>query len=241
LVEDEIEQVVLFHTGEIMEAPDAPGGVKAANPGDWDVKEIAETVNTIVPLNDEHQKQLKQLTIEAQSNKLKIAEERTKIIEAIMDIIRDAYVNLEDLFENRKDLHNIERAVMLRAIDTLWIDHLAAMTALRTGIGLRGYGQRDPLVEYKKEAYDMFQGLLGKIDQEIVYGFFKSAKHAVDVKVQAELVNRSLLQRAGVKLMGAAKTQGGSTSSTQKATEKVGRNEPCPCGSGKKYKKCCGA
>ena len=241
LIEEEVEQVVLFHTGEVIDSE-----TKKQNVGDWNVKEILETIQTIVPLKGEKKNELEALTAEVKENKMDIATERTKLIEAIMEIIRGAYLDLEDLFENRDDLHNIERAVMLRAVDTLWIDHLAAMTGLRTGIGLRGYGQRDPLVEYKKEAYGMYQSLLGKIDQEIVYGFFTSAGRAVDIRAQQDLVNRSLLQRAGVRLMGAVKTQGNdrnesNTSSTEPKVAKVGRNDLCPCGSGKKYKKCHGA
>jgi len=112
---------------------------------------------------------------------------------------------VEQGFSEPTMLPNITRAVMLHSIDTLWIDHLDAMSQLRQGIGLRGYGQQDPLVEYKKESYFMFQHLLTSIDHEIVYFFFKQAKHALNYKIQQEMVNRSLLRRIGMQMSGAVK------------------------------------
>ncbi|MFA4845463.1 MAG: SEC-C metal-binding domain-containing protein, partial [Patescibacteria group bacterium] len=207
---------------------------------------------------DEQKTEIQQTTQAAAQDKEALAEGRTEVIVKIMEIIRAAYDNLYDVFEDRKSIYNIERGVILRSIDTLWIDHLAAMSALRTGIGLQGYGQRDPLVEYKREGFGMFQNLLGSINHEITYTFFKYAKHAVDMKVQMEL-GRSVFQKAGVTLQGAVKTSNGSserppshlsTEALAKAegglqgviasSEKLGRNEPCHCGSGKKFKKCHG-
>lgn len=252
LVEQEVEQVVMFHTGEVIDWP----GKEDEKEGDWDPEEIVEVVDSIVPLDDEQGDKLLALTHEAQDNPMDLAEERDKIITKVMEVVRDAYDRLEELFQDERDqLRNVERGVMLRAIDTLWVDHLASMRALRTGIGLRGYGQRDPLIEYKKESYGMFQRLLASINQEIVYSFFKRAKHAVDVKAQREL-QKSLLQQSGVQLSGAAKTmkkgqsqQGGNSqkaSENDKRFDDVGRNDPCPCGATKdngkplKYKYCHG-
>ena len=242
IIESEVEQVVLFHTGETFEGGKVKEKVKESK--GWDIKEVIETTQTIIPLTSDHKKTLDNLTLEVAHDKMDLAHGRTTIIETIMGMVKDTYSDVEDLFE-RDDLRNLERAVILRAIDMLWIDHLADMTALRHGIGLRGYGQRDPLVEYKREGYYKFQNLLGGINGEIAYSFFKHAKHAVDTKAQQELLNRSLLKRAGVRLMGAAKTQGGGGKgdggkSSEQTFEKVGRNEECPCGSGKKYKKCHG-
>jgi preprotein translocase subunit SecA len=252
LVEQEVEQVVMFHTGEVVDWP----GKEDQKEGDWDPEEIVEVVDSIVPLDDDQGEKLLALTHEAQDNPMDLAEERDKIINKVMEVVREAYDRLEELFADERDqLRNVERGVMLRAIDTLWVDHLASMRALRTGIGLRGYGQRDPLIEYKKESYGMFQRLLVSINQEIVYSFFKRAKHAVDVKAQREL-QKSLLQQSGVQLSGAAKTmkkgqnqQGGNSqkaSENDKRFDDVGRNDPCPCGATKdngkplKYKYCHG-
>jgi len=241
LVENEIEQVVLFHTGEVVEVE---GQEKV---GDWDPKEIVETVQTIIPLSEDQKTELLALTFERDSDKLSIAEQRDTMIKTILELIVSEYARIDELFGDKKILQNIERAVVLHGIDTYWIDHLAAMTALRHGIGLRGYGQKDPLVEYKRESYHMFQHLLASMDREVVYNFFKTAKHAVNQKVQQEVLNRSLLHRIGVKMAGARKTSdqklvkgADGAAETPVTTEKVGRNEPCPCGSGKKYKKCHG-
>lgn len=231
IIEGEVEQVVFFHTGsEDTNVKDKP---------DWNVKEVLETVNTIVTLTDDQKKHLDEMSVEKSKDKEDIAEGRTRIIEAIMNIIGKRYDDLYDLFEEKQDIYNIERGVLTRAIDILWMDHLAATTALRTGIGLRGYGQRDPLVEYKKEAYNLFQNLLGAINHEITYSFFKYAKHAVDMRVQAEL-SHSMLERKGVVLLGPQKTSEVLKGDSSKKQERIGRNEPCYCGSGKKYKKCHG-
>jgi preprotein translocase subunit SecA len=109
------------------------------------------------------------------------------------------------------------------------------MEHLRTGIGLQGYGQRDPLVEYKREAYRMFNGLMQVINKQIVYSVFRIA-------VAREMSGASLMERQGIQLSAPSKTDAGATESSGGADgqSKVGRNDPCPCGSGKKYKKCHG-
>lgn len=238
IMEGEIEQIVLFHSSEVGGAP-------------WDVKEIIESVATIVALTQEQKDELRSIGSSASKDKEELAQGRTDVIGRVMELVRVQYDKLYDVFEDRKSVYNIERGVILRAMDMLWIDHLAAMTALRTGIGLQGYGQRDPLVEYKKEGYNLFQHLLGSINSEITQTFFKYAKHAVDMKVQAEL-GRSVFQKAGLILQGAQKTSNGNFVRRETTSDgspglqpgfdqaKVGRNEPCPCGSGKKYKKCHG-
>jgi preprotein translocase subunit SecA len=245
VIEGEVEQVVLFHSSELEIPPKGPKeDSDKPEKTQWNVKEIIETTSTIVTLTDTQKGELLDIGLKATDDKEDIAIGRSTIISKIMELVRAQYDRLGDIFEEPKDIQNIERGVILRSIDMLWVDHLAAMGGLRTGIGLQGYGQRDPLIEYKKEGFNMFQSLLGSINHEITYTFFKYAKHAVDMKVQNEL-NRSMLSRVGVTMAGAAKTMGASAIAPKKgpgvqATDKVGRNEPCTCGSGKKYKKCCG-
>ncbi|TAK03625.1 preprotein translocase subunit SecA [Patescibacteria group bacterium] len=239
LVEGEVEQVVLFHTGETLSAVDAKG------PGDWDVKEIVETMKTIVPLSPAHLDRLNALTLMATKDKMHVAQQRTAAIEEVMKAVKESYDQLETHFPDRAQLRAIERGVILRAMDTLWIDHLSAMSALRHGIGLQGYGQRDPLVEYKKESYQMFQRLLAAVNQEVVYTFFKAATHAIAQQRAQEELTKSVFERAGVQLQGAvtesapASTSSSSPSSSS-SSDKVGRNDLCPCGSGLKYKRCHG-
>jgi len=230
MIEDEIESVVAYHTGE----------------GDFDANEIVQVASTIVPLTAEAKEEIKKLASQAVTDKLHLAQLRTQLIEKTMESARLAYGKLTELFNDREELKLIERSVLLRSIDNLWVEHLDLMTALRTSIGLRGYGQRDPLIEYKKEAFGMFNRLLGTINQEVVNNFFKYATSVGQAKRASEL-GKGIFERAGVILQGADKGGGGSGSGgtdTRKgvtsASQKVGRNEPCPCDSGKKYKKCYG-
>ncbi len=245
IVESEIEQVVLFHTSPTETPIRLQGETKEEEKNhDWNVEEVIETAQTVIYLTDENKEEIRNLGLEAAKDKLDVAIGSTKIIEKVMEFVNENYDKLDNIFSEPADVQNIERGVVLRAIDMLWVDHLAAMRALRTGIGLQAYGQRDPLISYKKEGFNIFQNLLGSINHEITYSFFKYAKHAVDAKVQNEL-NSSLLTRAGVEMTGARKTSGqqqrqASTGGAGKAEVKIGRNDPCPCGSGKKYKKCHG-
>jgi preprotein translocase subunit SecA len=128
-------------------------------------------------------------------------------------------------------MRDFERYIMLRTIDTLWIDHLQNMDDLREGVGLRAYGQQDPLVVYKIETYQMFQELLYAIKEDVVRYVFK-----------LELSTEAPRQERRISNIVTNRGEDGAPAVQQRKTgQKVGRNEPCPCGSGKKYKKCCGA
>lgn len=124
----------------------------------------------------------------------------------------------------------LERMMVLQVVDSQWKDHLLAMDHLKEGIGLRGYGQRDPLVEYKKEGFDMFSEMSGRISSEIITRLFKIQ---VQRSQEAEVTRT---RRSNLNY------NRGDSASPQPVTKgkKTGRNDPCPCGSGKKYKKCCG-
>ena len=127
-------------------------------------------------------------------------------------------------------MRELERVVTLRVVDEYWMDHLDAMTDLRQGIGLRAYGQNDPVVEYKREGYEMFENMIDSIREEIVRRMF-----LVQVKPQTEIKREKVAK---------VTSEGGAGDKTVKRQPqvrkaKVGRNDPCPCGSGKKYKNCC--
>ncbi|HEB01746.1 MAG TPA: preprotein translocase subunit SecA, partial [Nitrospirae bacterium] len=126
----------------------------------------------------------------------------------------------------------LERMVMLQVVDSQWKDHLLGMDHLKEGIGLRGYGQRDPLIEYKKEAYGLFGDLTARISTESVSRLFR-----VQVNEDRELKKARRPQRMSYNTGEGATITG----PKRRDSKKVGRNEPCPCGSGKKYKKCHGA
>ncbi len=125
----------------------------------------------------------------------------------------------------------LEKIITLQVVDSQWKDHLLAMDHLKEGIGLRGYGQKDPLVEYKKEAYDMFAEMTERIKSETLTRIFR-------VQVRSEEEAEKVSHRREMNLV--YNRGDGESKKPVKKSKKVGRNEPCPCGSGKKYKKCCG-
>ena len=122
-------------------------------------------------------------------------------------------------------MRELERVVMLRVVDQKWMDHLDAMDQLRQGIGLRAYGQQDPLVQYKYEGYQMFNDMVNNIQEETVRYVFRVNVVQQERQQPTQVVENRYQEEQ---------------KKTPARSEKIGRNDPCPCGSGKKYKKCCG-
>ncbi|MEK7308216.1 MAG: SEC-C metal-binding domain-containing protein, partial [Nitrospirota bacterium] len=129
-------------------------------------------------------------------------------------------------------LRYLEKVIMLQVVDSQWKDHLLSMDHLKEGIGLRGYGQRDPLVEYKKEAFHMFSEMSDRISSEVVSRLFK-----IQIAKEEDARKKISLKPAKIQYN---KAGGEGKPQTVIKSKKVGRNDPCMCGSGKKYKKCCG-
>jgi len=148
--------------------------------------------------------------------------------ETLISEIRDAYERKESEIGSEM-MRYLEKIILLQVVDTQWKDHLLAMDYLKEGIGLRGYGQRDPLVEYKKEAFDIFAEMTGRTSTEVVSRLFK-------IQIQKQ----ETLSREQKQMQLSYNRGEGAAVQTVRRGKKVGRNEPCPCGSGKKYKKCCG-
>jgi preprotein translocase subunit SecA len=123
-------------------------------------------------------------------------------------------------------MREIERAVMLRIVDEKWMDHLDAMDQLREGIGLRAYGQKDPLIEYKFEGYEMFQNMVDAIQDDVVRYIFRVRLAEPQQEKPRQVVENRYAEEGQKQPV--------------RREDKIGRNAPCPCGSGKKYKKCCG-
>ena len=222
MIEQEIEDIISHHTAE-------EGKVN----GDWNIEEIIESFNSILATSFDLRAKLTELA-DKRSEAGNGAEARTKIIRYLSDLVKKAYDNKEKEV-GEPAMRQIERLVLLRTIDTLWVDHLDAMTHLREGIGLRGYGQKDPLVEYKREGFQLFQDLLNTIQKQVASTVFKVSV-APAVQQQRTVIERASEngQKIGTQ---SAKGDGGSR---PEKSNKVRRNDPCPCGSGKKYKKCCG-
>ena len=136
----------------------------------------------------------------------------------------------------------LERWVVLQVIDKHWKDHLLAMDYLKEGIGLRGYGQKNPLNEYKREAFEMFVGMTERIKAEVVEYLFKIELAGGDgeLVVRQRRRDQPIMEHRGTFSESQEESGGTTVKTVRRQGAKVGRNAPCPCGSGKKYKKCCG-
>src|SRR5450432_1994940 len=174
--------------------------------------------------------------------------------------IKEAYER-KSSHEEATAVKSLERYIILNAIDRLWQEHLYAMDALREGVYLRGYAQKDPLIEYKTEAYDMFVDLMANIKNEVLHNLFRSTSNLQAFETflstlpqfllreqapAAPTANGPLPGRRPERIGGGVETNGDGAevklelAPVRREVPKVGRNEPCPCGSGKKYKNCCG-
>jgi preprotein translocase subunit SecA len=187
-------------------------------------EKTVEEFATIIPFDDASRKQL--------AKQLEQIPDPTEKSEFLYKIASNLYEKREK--DLGKDLaRQIEVFAFISVIDNLWTDHLDAIEALREGIGLRGYAQRDPLVEYKNEAFRMFETLMAAIDDETVHRIFKIAvaqsPHSHEHISEHAAGSESVPEISGNKPKEAAKNQNG---------KKLGRNDPCWCGSGKKWKKC---
>jgi preprotein translocase subunit SecA len=233
MVDAEIERIVQSHTaGEDRKA--------------WDTKAVVSDILTVFPVSSDAETKLAECLTPGSGDRLADAQIRTKMIEYLAHAAREARNGLKTRFVDLSALPKIERGILLRAIDMLWVEHLDSMEHLRAGINLRGYGQRDPLIEYKRESFRMFNSLVAMIDRQVVYSVYK-----IGFAAQAQEA-QSLLNRRGITVSAPAKTadqlRSGEGSEDAKAAatsiesgEKIGRNDPCYCGSGKKFKKCHGA
>ena len=139
-----------------------------------------------------------------------------------------AYEEKEAEFPEAEQLREMERVVLLKAIDTRWMDHIDDMDQLRQGIGLQAYGQRDPLVEYKMMGYDMFGEMTNSIAETTIRTLFH-------IRIEQKVEREQVAQATGTN-----KDDSASHTPKKREEKKVYPNDPCPCGSGKKYKQCCG-
>jgi preprotein translocase subunit SecA len=196
-----------------------------ANPEEWDIQGLKESVSrfyAFVP------------TISAED----LGEERFKDLkyQDLMEMIREG---AHKAFEKRKeafgaeDLAMLERIILLQTIDDKWVAHLQDMDHMKEGIGLRGYAQQDPLNEYKKESYSLFEELMDRIREETLGTLSRVQILKQKPQEMPARKKRSMQLSHG--------DEGDRPAPVKREGQKVGRNAPCPCGSGKKYKKCCGA
>jgi preprotein translocase subunit SecA len=202
----------------------------------------------------------KQFSLDGELPQLIQEKGRDELREALRERIRAEYARREADF-GTEAMDRLRQFLMLQIIDALWKDHLYAMDSLKEGIGLRGYGQKNPLTEYKKEAFDLFEGLFQRVKEDTVEYLFAARpvreeelpvrRHQAPRQERHEAVTLQAAARSAAEGGGEAEfaaqapaaSRGGEgvVQTVRRATPKVGRNDPCPCGSGKKYKKCCGA
>ena len=182
---------------------------------EWDLDEFNTTLLPVIPI--------KALTKEDVKGKKK-----DEIKHEIKEKAVKLYEDKEAEFPEAEQLRELERVVLLKCIDSKWMDHIDDMEILRQGIGLVGYGQRDPVVEYKMSAYEMFNNMISAIQEDTVRMLYHVH---VEQKAEREQV---------AKVTGTNKDDSAGRAPVQRKEEKVYPNDPCPCGSGKKYKQCCG-
>lgn len=173
-------------------------------------------------------------------NKDKLVQE--DIIEEIKQISHNAYEEKEVEF-GEEQLRELERVVMLKIVDQKWMDHIDNMDELKNGIGLRAYGQKDPVVQYRIEGFDMFDEMIASIKVDVVKLLLNARKKESGItRQEAAQITGAGLEDTAINLVDGSYSQkeGGMNKTVVNKEPQVGRNEPCPCGSGKKYKNCCG-
>ena len=168
--------------------------------------------------------------------------DRSSLQERLQAAVDAAYAEREQV-NGQDQMRHLERMVLLQMVDALWKDHLLQMDHLKEGIGLRGYGQKNPLQEYKREGYNLFAGLIQAINQNTVGNLMRIQLLSEDelARLQEEQRLAQERQLEAAKRVERQDEEVAKNKPVQREEEKIGRNAPCPCGSGKKYKKCCGS
>ena len=248
---DIMEEVVVQKVAEFTNAE--------AEFDNWKIRPLADWVNLNFPLGVPEE----EIKKAAESGKEQPVEgslydglspQQFAVCSFITEAVRKAY-ELKITFEQPEALQSVERYTVLTAIDRLWQEHLYEMDSLRYSIGLRAHGQRDPLIEYKAEAYKLFDELMVNVKTEICHNIFRSASSMMAFENFIRNAPKQTLHQdtsAFTPGAGAAPVRSNASDVVSEAAQalekakpvrtgpKVGRNDPCPCGSGKKYKQCCG-
>ena len=210
-------------------------------PEEWDIESLNDFLERQFGVHIEKVNE-KELEVEGKY-KLELEHcNREKLYESVAQVVCDAYQLKEDGIVKELEIdpaamRHQEKIIMLQVLDTLWKDHLLGMDHLKEGIGLRGYAQKNPLTEYKKEGFSLFSNLMARIKEEITEYLFK-----VQIRRESEFEDEDVIAKPKQMVEHRGNVEGSDKPETvRREEEKVGRNEPCPCGSGKKYKKCHGS
>src|SRR6266704_1404597 len=204
------------------------------SPDEWDVENYKVQIHTVYALD-------------CDTEGIDFVESSSEEIEDLVwEKVKAKYAEKEKQI-GAEAMRTYERIIMLNIIDAQWKDHLLALDHLKQGIGLVGYGQKDPLVEYKKESFDLFQAMLDRIDTTTIRSLFNLQVVAEESPDEIRRRRLAARRRGSMQFTGpnqgaaAAGEEAGKIKTVTRSEPKVGRNDPCPCGSGKKYKKCHGA
>ncbi|OGI01747.1 MAG: preprotein translocase subunit SecA [Candidatus Melainabacteria bacterium GWF2_37_15] len=240
MVEKEIERIISSYINPEM---------KPAEYVDEDLHSLVKAVHSVVPqLSDRVSvEDIRNLKYEDAHNMLKTLavdaykEQEKQVIDFYNTVLKEhsSVADPQAIGSEDNMMRTLERDTLLRIIDSKWIDHLHNIDMLRDGIGLRAYGQKDPLIEYKREAFGMFNNMMHEIQRETVAHLYRT-KFQVQIVHQQDEDHKPIdtdLMKAAEKFVPPSEDD----NSPVRKGDKVGRNEACPCGSGQKYKKCCGA
>ncbi len=228
ILKEEVENVVSAHTSEELEER-------------WNTKEIQEEIEVLIGEQEGLKTQLSKIkkSREYPSSEAK----KSVMMDYLSQLLKEEYSQKEQKI-GEELFRKIEKEVYLKTIDQYWMDHLDNLSRLRDSTNLQGYGQRDPLIEYKKSGFQLFQNLLAGVNHSMIKTFFRIQPMENQSVPTPRAVAQNLQFAGGDALKqfqetGADKKPEVSIQPIKKG-DQVGRNEPCPCGSGKKYKKCCG-
>ena len=210
-------------------------------PEEWDIESLNDFLERQFGVHIEKINE-KELEIQGKQ-KLELEHcNQEKLYELVIQVVCDTYQLKEDGIVKELEIEptamrHQEKIIMLQVLDTLWKDHLLGMDHLKEGIGLRGYAQKNPLTEYKKEGFSLFSNLMARIKEEVTEYLFK-----VQIRRESEFEDDDVIAKPKQMVEHRGDVEGSDKPETvRREEEKVGRNEPCPCGSGKKYKKCHGS
>ncbi len=232
MLESEIERIVYFHTAKdthdvpaqfvaplTTSTPSTPSDIQPT--GDWNPKEIVESFNTILKLAPDDEEAIRTQLGQLSRDKEKLAMQRTAVIEIVLAAAKRRYAERAEKINDDIALARLERAVLLRSVDSMWMRHLDDMTYLRRTIGLQGYAQRDPLVEYKKESFRLYTAMRQEIAREVVYNIFKILDQASNAKLVMNAAPQ--MMNALSKMLGLGKHgTNGSGTGDSKPSAKIG-------------------
>jgi preprotein translocase subunit SecA len=228
LVGEDQKEYLMGIADEIMAGIVQQFANEETNPSEWDTQALARAV-------------AQQFALDMNAEGIDAGTLSSKEIEdALVEKAHQRYDEKETII-SAPAMRFHERMIMLQIVDSHWKDHLLAMDHLKEGIGLRGYGQRDPLVEYKKESFTLFEDLMTRIEEDTLRVLFH-VQPPDEKKTAEEQERRQRRQQMMMMNQQQSSAASGGSVATQvkRDAPKVGRNDPCPCGSGKKYKKCHG-